>query len=189
MSPAPASSRTTSSAVSRAIERLADRLGDARGRADKAAEAADSDRRVVDDSPATSSTSSTVASANSSGCSQAARWSPATSRTSAPSACGQRALLARPDEMVAGGDQRAGRLAEVAGPRPGVVATQRLPGLHDADRIVAAHLATEPRHVHLQRVARAEQTADAVAQPALVGERSQQRPDDAHGLPAHTLER
>ena len=116
--------------------------------------------------------------ANSTGCSHALMWSPSSSRISAPSALRQDALLSRLDQAIAGRDQRCRRYMQFADPRPGVVATQRLPGLHDADRIVAAHLAAEPRHVDLHRMIRSEQPADAVRQPALVCDRAKQRTDD-----------
>ncbi len=101
---------------------------------------------------------------------------------------GQGALVARLDQVVVRGDQRAGRLAQARRPRTSVVQAQRLAGLDDRQRLVAVDLPGDPTGVLAEVVVLTEQAAQDGTHRPRIGPRAQQRADEPDGAPAQPIE-
>ena len=100
---------------------------------------------------------------------------------------GQRALLRWPHDAVPRHDQASGRQAQRRSPRASVVVGQGPPGIDHRKRVVARHLADEPRHVGLQGVAGADELGDAAVEVSPVPTAAQPRADDREEPPEQAL--
>ena len=179
-------------------DELREQLADLQGRRRQARQArrhaapsGDAGRRATPSTPAdaTSSISSTVSAAYASGCDSGAKWSARSSRVVGAERRRQRPLLARAHEVVTRRDEARGRHAERRRPRPGVVVGERPAGVDHDERVVARHLADEPRDVRLHRVldvARpcgADHLRDGPVEVAAVALRAQPRAGDRQDAP------